>query len=140
MRMCPLYMMRMIVTGPVMLRLVILHQQAFAMMPAITKNVIVFLTPGSALIFAQTVPFAMRMSLQSFGHFRYHLNMIPRCLEEKAEVNVHQAIEAKLLVNPADFGQERAAKRHQISFNRVCLRSWRLLKLAQIFSHQTIWA
>src|SRR5579884_4016082 len=69
MRMRPLDMVRMIVTGPVMPRLVILHQQTLAVMPAITKNVIVFLTFGSALIFAQAVPFTMGMPLQAFSYF-----------------------------------------------------------------------
>ena len=48
----PLDMMGVIVTSPHVLRSVIGYQQAFAMMPALAKDIIILLAPGRPLLFA----------------------------------------------------------------------------------------
>src|SRR6266566_1188537 len=64
MGMLSIYMIWMIVSKPAIFGVIVSNQQAFAMMPAITEDIIVLLAFGGLLIFAQTIPLAMRMLFQ----------------------------------------------------------------------------
>src|ERR1043166_8394190 len=84
-------MRRMIMTIPPVLRIKIGNEQTLSMMPAITEDVIIFLAFRNSLILTQTIPFTMRMLLDSFGHQRRDHDTIARSLEEETAVNIHEA-------------------------------------------------
>src|SRR5215471_5552760 len=104
MRVSSLQMMRMIMPSPQVLRSIIGYQQAFPMMPAVAKDIIILFTLGSALLFTQTEPFSMLVLLDSFSHQRSSQDTIARCFEEEAEIDIHQAVKAEALFNPANLG------------------------------------
>src|SRR6266566_7255047 len=92
-----------IMTSPQILRLIISYQQAFPMMPAIAKDVIVLLALGHTLLLIQTEPFTVWVFLDAFCHYRRGQDMIARGFEEEAEIDIHQAVETEALINPANF-------------------------------------
>src|SRR5579875_1756268 len=132
MGMCALKMMLMVVAAPQVPRIVVGDQQALPMMPARAEDIIIFLALCRPLVLAQTLPLAVLVLPDTPGHQRSRDDAIPRCFKEKAEVDVHQAIEAELFVDPADLRQQFAAERHQVSFNSINIRAGRLAELAQV--------
>src|SRR5436305_1594006 len=117
--MAPFKMIGVIVAPPQVLRAIIGYQQTFPVMPAITKDIIVLLTFGCLLIFAQTKPFAMGVLDNAFRNLGSGQHAIARGFEEEAVVDVHQAIETETLVNPANLRQKRSAKCHEIAFDGI---------------------
>src|SRR5579884_1576376 len=99
-------MMGMVMSAPVMLRLVVSHKQALSVMPAIAENVIIFLAPGRPFLLAQAVPFTVRMLDEQLDDLRCGLHPVAGGLEEETIVNIHQAIEAEALIDPAHFTQQ----------------------------------
>src|SRR6266700_2419303 len=95
----------MIVAAPGIAGIIVGYKQAFAMMPAVAEDIIVLLTLSRALVFTQAVPLKMGVLLNALGHQGSCYGAIACCLEKEAEMNVHQAIEAELLVNPANLAQ-----------------------------------
>src|SRR6266568_2672722 len=93
----------MIMSKPQVFRVVIGNQQTFAMMPAITEDIIILLAFGGLLIFAQTIPLTMWMLLKTFSQLGYGNHTVTSSLEEEATVNIHQTIKTEFFVNPADF-------------------------------------
>src|SRR5579863_637468 len=89
MGMSPLKMLYMVMPAPYLLWIKISDQQAFAVMPAVTENVVILLAPGRALILAQAIPFAMWMLLDTLHNNRSCHRPIACCLEEETEVDVH---------------------------------------------------
>ena len=61
-------MIGMIMTSPQVLRPVISYQQAFPMMPAVAKDIIILLALGRAFLFIQIEPFSMWVLLDAFSH------------------------------------------------------------------------
>src|SRR5689334_2551564 len=98
-------MLRMIVTIPPVLRIKVRIKQALSMMPAITEDIVILLALRGSVLFAQAIPFAMRVFLHPFGHQGRRNNAISRSFEEEAAIHIHQAIEAQLLVDPANLRQ-----------------------------------
>src|SRR5437660_703966 len=105
MGMCPLKMMLMIVTAPQILSIVIGYQQALPVVPARTKDIIVLLAPRRSILLAQARPLSVRMLLKQFAQLGKRNNTIARGLKEETVVDVHQAIEPELLLNPVDLPQ-----------------------------------
>ena len=103
MGMLSIYMIWMIVSKPAIFGVIVSNQQAFAMMPAITEDIIVLLAFGGLLIFAQAIPLAMWMLLKTFSQLGYGNHTITSSLEEETEIDVHQTIKTEFFVNPADF-------------------------------------
>src|SRR5207302_1547029 len=110
--------------------IVVGHEQALAMMPAIAEDVVVLLTFGRTLVITQAVPLKMGMLFDALGYNGCGYGTIASSLEEEAEINVHQAIEAKLLVNPANFAQQFATESHQIALNSIDIWTGILTELA----------
>src|SRR5690242_8077647 len=86
---------RVIVTRPAIGCLEIGAEQALAMMPARTKDVVVLLALRGSFFFIQAEPFAMRMFDQQLLYGRRGQSPIASSFEEKAKMDIHQAIEAK---------------------------------------------
>ena len=89
--------------APQVVWIVVHNQQTFSVVPTVAENVVVRLALSSLLFFTQAVPLAMGMFLQQICDRREGYNAIAGCLEEKAIVNIHQAVEAELFVDPAYF-------------------------------------
>src|SRR5580700_7949560 len=90
----------MIVTAPQVANVIVDDEQAFAVMPTGAENVVVLLTPGGLLLLAEAVPLAMLVLLDMCCHLWNGQGAITGGFEEEAKVDVHQAIEAELLVDP----------------------------------------
>src|SRR5579884_4033694 len=123
-------MMGMVMPAPVMLRSIIGHKQALSVMPAVAENVIILLALGRPFLLAQAVPFAVRMFDKQINDLRRGLHPVARGLEKETVVNIHQAIEAKTLIEPAHFAQQRARKDHEIALNCIHVWSGSLAKFA----------
>src|SRR5258708_9959084 len=123
-------MVRMIMAAPGIAGIVVGYEQALSVMPAVAEDVVVLLTFGCALVITQAVPLKVGMLLDAFSCQRGGYDTIASSLEEEAEVNVHQAIETELLVNPANFAQQFAAEGHQVAFNSINIWTGILLELA----------
>src|SRR5260370_41029331 len=104
-RMRPYQMIRMIMTTPQMLSVIVSYQQTLPVMPARPEDVIVLLTLSRLLILAQAIPFTVWMLLDPLSHNWPGHSTIARRFEEEAEVDIHQAIEAELFVDPTHFRQ-----------------------------------
>src|SRR5712692_11317787 len=130
--------MVMIMTAPEVLRIIVGNQQTLAMMPASAEDVIVFLALRCSLILTQALPLTMWMLLDLLSHERRCEYTIARSLEEEAIVDIHQAIKAEPFIDPADFLQQFTAEGHQVALDSINVRPPRLLKLSQVFSHQSI--
>src|SRR5579864_6156355 len=100
---CSLQVMVMVMTTPEVLRIVVGNQQAFAMMPASTEDVIILLALCCALVVTQAIPFTVWVLLDALNHAWSRQDAIAGGFEEETVVDVHQAIEAETLVDPADF-------------------------------------
>lgn len=105
-------MVGMIMAAPGIAGIVVGYEQALTVMPAVAEDIVVLLTPGRALVITQAVPLKVGMLFEALGYNGCGYGTIASSLEEEAEVNVHQAIETELLVNPANFTQQFAAKSH----------------------------
>src|SRR5216683_7203134 len=137
---CALQMMVMIVTAPEVLRIVVGNQQAFAMMPASTEDVIILLALCCALVVTEAIPFTMWVLLDALNRAWSRQDAIAGGFEEETVVDVHQAIEAETLVDPADFWQQTSPEGHQVALNGIHIGSGGLVKLAQVFGHQPVWS
>src|SRR5258708_39659749 len=126
-------MVGMIMPAPQVAGPVVSYKQALAVMPALTEEVVVLLAPGGLLVFAQTEPFAMWMSLDEFDYPRRSQHTIARGLKEEAIMDVHQAVEAEALINPANLGHQFSTETHQLALDCIYIRSARFIKLAHIF-------
>src|SRR5215470_12379772 len=129
------YMVGMIMPAPQVAGPVVGHKQTLAMMPAFTEDVVVLLALGGLLICAKTEPFAMWMSLDEFSYPRGSQHTIARCLKEEAIVDVHQAVEAEALINPANLGQQFPTESHQVTLDCIDIGFRRFIKLAQVFRY-----
>src|SRR5579864_8756714 len=78
MRVSPSEMIGMIMTSPQVLRPVMSYQQAFSMMPAIAKDIVILFALGSTFLFIQAKPFTVWMFLHPFGHQRSGQDTIAR--------------------------------------------------------------
>src|SRR6266699_1155101 len=137
---CSLQVMVMVMTAPEVLRIVVGNQQALAMMPAGTEDVIVLLALCRTVILAQAIPFTMRVPLDALNHTWSCQDAIAGGFQEETVVDVHQAIEAETLVDPADFLQQTAPEGHQVALDGIHVGSGGLMKLAQVFGHQPVWS
>src|SRR5260370_1237163 len=97
-----------IVPVPLVVRVIVGNQQTLAMMPAVAEDIIVLFAPGSPFLLAEAVPFAVRVLLDALDDARSSDRSIAGRLEKEAVVDVHQAIETELLIDPADFLQQLA--------------------------------
>src|SRR5579875_555400 len=91
----------MVMPAPQMLRVIVHHQQALTMMPAITEDVVILLALRRSLLFTQAIPFTVRMLLQQRRQRRQGQHAIARGFEEETEMDVHEAIETELFIDPA---------------------------------------
>src|SRR2546426_7632105 len=88
----PCEVIGMIMTSPQVLRPVMSYQQAFSMMPAVAKDIIILFALGRAFLFIQAEPFSVWMLLDPFGHERSGQDTIARGFEKEAEIDIHQAV------------------------------------------------
>src|SRR5579859_1263249 len=79
-----LKMMGVVMAAPCILRAIVGYQQALAMMPAIAEDVIILLAFGGPFLFAQAIPFAVRVPDNAFSNQRRRQHAIAGGLEEKA--------------------------------------------------------
>ena len=138
MRVSPCEMIGMIMTSPQVLRPVISYQQAFPMMPAVAKDIIILLALGRAFLFIQIEPFSMWVLLDAFSHLRSGQDTIARGFEEEAEIDIHQAVKTEALINPANLGQQLPTKSHQVALDCIHIRPGGFTKLTQVIGHQSI--
>src|SRR3989442_14667115 len=103
MRANSLDMVGMIVPAPQVAGPVVGYKQALAVMPALTEDVVVLLAPGGLLVFAQTEPFAMWMSLDEFDYPRRSQHTIARGLKEESINDAHPAVDSNVSINPASL-------------------------------------
>src|ERR1051326_5474132 len=88
-----------IMTTPQMALVIIGYQQALAVMPAVTEDIVILLALGAPFLFAQAIPLAMRMLLKEFGDGGRENGPVASGFKEEAVVNVHQAIDAEIFNN-----------------------------------------
>src|SRR5690348_14419063 len=124
-------MIGMIVTAPQICRVVVRDQQTLSMMPTVSEDIVIFFTFRCPLVLTQAVPFPMLVLDDTFSNERRLQDAIAGGFEEEAKVDIHQAIETKLLIDPAHFWQQFSSESHQITFNRIGISSACFLKLAQ---------
>jgi hypothetical protein len=96
-------MVGMIVTTPQLLGTIIGDQQTLAVVPAVAEDIIILLAFGGALILTQAEPFSMRMLFDALRDQGHGQDTIAGGLEEKAVVDIHEAIKTEALVDPAYF-------------------------------------
>src|SRR5947209_2211156 len=77
-------MIGVIMPTPKMLGTIIGDQETLAMVPAITEDIVIFLTFGGTLILAQAEPFTMGMLFDAFSDHRQGHDTIAGGFEEKA--------------------------------------------------------
>src|SRR5438270_4988011 len=95
MDMCAFEMVGVIVPTPQMLWTIIGDQKTLAMVPAVTEDIVIFLTFGGTLILTQAEPFTMGMLFDALSDRRQCQDTIARGFEEKAVVDIHKAIETE---------------------------------------------
>src|SRR5262249_51744916 len=103
-------MARVIVAEPAILGPKVRCQQALAVMPAALVDVEVAFALSGALLLGQAVPFQVRVLLQQCSQIRQRQHAIARSFDHQALVDIEQAVEAELLFEPADLGQQRPPK------------------------------
>src|SRR5450631_1754351 len=108
------------------------------MMPAIPEDIVVLFAFCAPLIFTQAIPFAMRMLLNASAYLRYGDRSIASRLKEEAIIDIHQAVEAELFIDPTHLWQQLTPKSQEIALNSIHIWPLRFLKFAQIFCSQSI--
>src|SRR5579884_3951339 len=129
-------MMRMIMPAPEMPRIEVRHQQALSVMPARAEDIVILLALRGPLLLAQAIPFKMRMPRDTRGQFGRDNHAIAGSFEEEAVIDIGEAIEAELLVDPADLRQQVVPESHQIALDGIDVGPRRLVELAQIVRDQ----
>src|SRR5579859_765117 len=81
-----LKMMGVVVAAPCVLRAIVGYQQILAVMPAIAEDVIVLLAFGGLFLFAQAIPFAVRVLNDAFSNQGRRQHAIAGGLEEETVI------------------------------------------------------
>src|SRR5579875_2378216 len=130
----------MIMPAPQMLRIIVHHEQALTMMPAITEDIIILLALCRSLLFTEAIPLAVWVLLQQRSQRRQCQHAIARGFEEETEMDVHETVKAKFFIDPANLRQQFTSEGHQIALNSIDIWPLRLAELAQIIGDKTIGA